>query len=208
MSTENYRLVLGSQSPRRRELLKLAGYNFEVLSSDFDESRRPKLLPKELVLHLAQAKHDQLRQDYAQEICNDILLCADTIVVIDNQVLEKPRDYDEAFEMLSLLSNASHEVLSAVYMSYGDKTRSFYDSCRVKFYPLSDSEIHNYLSSNESFDKAGAYGIQSRGRLLVEAIEGSYDTVVGLPLARCHRELYALCFEAQLDHSHIFSWKG
>ena len=189
-------LVLASASPRRQELLRLIGLPFRVIPSDFDESTLPLWPPDEHVLRSATAK----AEDVAARIEEGVVIGADTIVVVDDQVLGKPADADDARRMLRLLSGRSHYVYTGVCVvrrSSGETVRTARDFVRteVRFCAMSDATIDAYVATGEPLDKAGAYGIQGYGALLVTAIEGCYFNVMGLPLARLRalfRELEGL----------------
>ena len=175
------RLVLASASPRRRDLLEAAG--FEVIVSPADvEELAGGLAPRELVITNAEMKARKL----AATIFGDVILGADTVVVLDGEILGKPRDLDHASEMLHRLSGRTHEVLTGVCMLRGGKVEqcSFVESTCVSFRPLDAAVITEYLRDINPLDKAGSYAAQEdRGRL-IERIEGSMDNVIGLPVDR------------------------
>lgn len=176
-------LILASQSPRRQELLKYITTEFEVKVSDVDESLPEGISPKEAVLYLSRIKAEPFKNE------NDIIIGADTVVAIDNIILGKPRDKEDAKTMLKLLSGKSHSVFTGVSVIGNNKTESFAVETKVKFFDLSDEEIEEYISTGEPMDKAGAYGIQGFGSLLVEGIDGDYFNVVGLPISKLNRVL-------------------
>ena len=176
-------LVLASASPRRQELLRLIGLPFRVIPSDFDESTLPLWPPDEHVLRSATAK----AEDVAARIEEGVVIGADTIVVVDDQVLGKPADADDARRMLRLLSGRSHYVYTGVCVvrrSSGETVRTARDFVRteVRFCAMSDATIDAYVATGEPLDKAGAYGIQERAAVLIEGIVGNYFNVVGLPV--------------------------
>lgn len=177
---------LASQSPRRKELLTLAGLQFEVLVSGCDETVPEGLSAEQTVQHLANQKAEAVLQ-----LCreNDTVLAADTIVVIDGCILGKPQDKEDAFAMLRSLSGRTHTVMTGVCIANGKKRREFVSKTEVTFFDLTDEDINRYIATGDPFDKAGSYGIQSKGVVLVEKINGDYSNVVGLPLAQCVREL-------------------
>ncbi|MCC8016283.1 MAG: Maf family protein [Clostridiales bacterium] len=179
-------LVLASESPRRRELLRLIANDFEVKSSKQDESLPAGISPCNAVIYLSKIKAEPFKSS------NDIVIGADTVVAVENKILGKPKDEKDAFEMLSLLSGRQHSVFTGVTIIKGSVVKSFYCRTMVKFYNLSEKEIKSYISCGECLDKAGAYGIQGKGSLLVEKIDGDYFNVVGLPVAKLYRELKAL----------------
>lgn len=192
-------MYLASQSPRRRQLLEAAGFSLIIVPADIDEARQEGETPTHLVERLARQKAEAARTALAHEATEDVLLAADTIVWTENgDVLGKPADEKAACAMLRELSGRTHHVSTGVCLMHLDTmakalaTRSFVETTRVSFFDLSDKEIRAYVASGEPMDKAGAYGIQGRGRLLVSGIEGDWANVVGLPVARVVRELGVL----------------
>lgn len=178
-------LVLASASPRRKEILKNLGYEFECLPVDIDESVPNGTNPVKAVTELARKKAAatfELRPD-----C--VVIGSDTVVVLDGKILGKPRDRDHAFEMLKSLSGRIHVVHTAVAIVSKTKSEVFCSSTEVEFYRLSDEEIKEYINTKEPMDKAGAYGIQGKGITLVKRISGDFYTVVGLPAAETARRL-------------------
>ena len=183
------KLILASASPRRREILSNAGYSYLVRPADLAEFLDPALPVGAAVESLARQKADCVANT-AQP--GEAVLAADTIVARDGAVLGKPKDEAEAFAMLRSLSGRSHTVYTGVCIALpgADGAREAF-SCAtiVRFYPLSDEEIRRYIATGEPMDKAGAYGIQGYGCLLVEGIEGDYFNVMGLPIAQTARRL-------------------
>ncbi|CNH90805.1 Maf-like protein [Yersinia aldovae] len=179
-------LYLASGSPRRRELLTLLDVSFEVLQTDVEEQRRPEESPPEYVQRLAQ---DKARAGVMVAPQDLPVLGADTIVVLNGQVLEKPRDKTHAQQMLSALSGKSHQVITAVSLADRQDVLSVMVVTDVTFRVLSQLEISNYIATGEPTDKAGAYGIQGKGGCFVRSIAGSYHAVVGLPLVETHELL-------------------
>ncbi|MCL2697954.1 MAG: Maf family protein [Oscillospiraceae bacterium] len=177
-------LVLASASPRRRELLKGAGYEFKTAPAESEEIV-PKAKPETAAILTAKSKALEVAAKYP----NDVVLAADTIVFINNEIMNKPEDEADAFRMLSTLSGARHTVITAVCIVNGNKVRSFFGRTSVEFYKLTGDEIRAYIKTGEPFDKAGAYGIQEKGALLVKGIRGDFYNVMGLPLARTAQEL-------------------
>ena len=178
-------IILASASPRREELLRLMGLRFRVVPSDFDESGVPQWPPEKHVVESALGK----AEDVASRTPDGIIIGADTVVVTDRHILGKPGDEDDARRMLRLLSGRSHYVYTGlcVIERAGDRTaRRLKDHVRteVRFGNLSDEIISAYVATGEPLDKAGAYGIQERGCILVEGIVGDYFNVVGLPVYR------------------------
>lgn len=182
--------MLASASPRRAALLAAAGFAFEVLPTDVDESPRPGEAPDAYVVRVAVAKAraaaGRLR---AETEAADAVLGADTTVVVDDQMLGKPADDREAAEMLRRLSGRLHEVLTGVAIVRDGLVRTACERTRVRVAPLAEEEIAWYIATGEPRDKAGAYAIQGRFSRFVEAVEGSYTNVVGLPVATVYRLL-------------------
>jgi len=177
-------LVLASQSPRRREILRQAGIPFTVRAADVDESLLAGESPADYVQRLAAAKA------YAIEAAEgEIVLGADTTVVIDGQILAKPADAAEARRMLGLLSGRRHEVLTGICLRNGAGAVRDCVTTGVVFAPISDTEIDEYVASGEPMDKAGAYAIQGLASKFVARIEGDYFNVMGLPVALVYRRL-------------------
>ena len=188
-------MILASQSPRRRELLARAGFELEILPADIDEARQPGEMPVDLVLRLAKQKAEAAHADLDHAPSDRLLVAADTIVWLGDEALGKPADAADAFIMLHELSGRTHHVstgVSAMLLSPDGacaRSVSFVDTTDVTFYELSDEEIGAYVATGEPLDKAGAYGIQGFGGLLVEKFVGDYTNVVGLPVARLVRAL-------------------
>lgn len=185
---EKRKIVLASQSPRRRELLQGLIPDFEIIVDNSDEVADPGLTPEELVKSLALQK----AQNVARVANKDALVIgADTVVCVDGRILGKPKSEREAKEMLSLLSGREHHVCTgfAVVDNATDKTICDFERTVVRFKVLTDEEIERYISSGEPMDKAGAYGIQGTGALFVEGIKGDYFNVVGLPLCALFKSL-------------------
>ena len=182
------RLVLASNSPRRKELLRGLGIDFEVrLIRDIDESFPATLPVSDVAVHISKAKATAYLDTMAE---NEVVLTADTVVVCDGQILGKPQDAEDARCMLGLLSGKSHEVITGVTLSTRQWQRSFAVTTVVWFKELTADEIDFYVDSYRPFDKAGAYGIQEWiGYIGVQRIEGSYFNVMGLPVQRIYEEL-------------------
>lgn len=178
------KLILASNSPRRAEILTKGGFSFEKRVADTDETLPANLSPAAAVETLAQRKGRAVFR-----AADEVVLAADTVVALDNRILGKPKDENDAKEMLRALSGHTHSVFTGVYITDGKREFLFHVQTRVSFYQLTDAEIDAYVQSGEPMDKAGAYGIQGRGALLVEKIDGDYLNVVGLPLAKTARIL-------------------
>ena len=178
------KIILASASPRRKELLTTAGVEFEVLVSEADETIPEGTALKDAAMMTAEKKALAVAENR-----DGIVIGADTIVVIDDKILGKPKDEADAFGMLRLLSGREHEVITGVCITDGEKTEKFAQVSKVRFYDLTDDEITAYVATKEPMDKAGAYGIQGKGCVLVESIEGDYFNIVGLPVAATVRAL-------------------
>lgn len=183
-------IILASASPRREELLRLMGLSFRVIPSDFDESVVSQWPPEEHVLQSATGK----ASDIAARASDGVVIGADTVVVAGNSILGKPESPGDARRMLKLLSGRSHFVytgLCVIRRAGGKTTHSLRDyvCTEVRFGTLSDEIVEAYIATGEPLDKAGAYGIQERGCVLVESIVGDYFNVVGLPIYRLSRML-------------------
>lgn len=179
------RLILASSSPRRKELLENLRLNFEISSSDADESFSETLSPADAVMELASRKSGTVAPNFPD--C--FVIGSDTVVVHDGMILGKPESGQEALQMLKKLSGNTHSVYTGVSIISPEKETRFYEKTDVTFWELSDEEIDIYIKSGEPFDKAGGYGIQGFGSMLVKEISGDYYTVVGLPVSRLIREL-------------------
>lgn len=179
------RIILASQSPRRQELIGYILSDYEVIVSAVEETLPDGIAPEEVPVYLAGVK----AQAVAAEHPDDVVIGADTVVILDGQVLGKPKDADDAFHMLWSLSGKAHTVITGCAILQDGRMTTFADRTRVEFYPLSDREILDYIATGEPFDKAGAYGIQGRGSVLVKRIEGDFFNVMGLPVARLKREM-------------------
>ena len=178
------RIVLASQSPRRRELLDRMGLEFTVRVPDLDESGFAADTPGELVELLSQEKAAA-----AAGNGDELIIASDTVVVLDGKILGKPASKQEAEQMLNALAGRTHEVYSGVTVRRGERTVTEHEVTAVEFRPLSAAEISRYLATGEPMDKAGAYGIQGYGALLVSGIRGDYFNVMGLPVNRLGRIL-------------------
>lgn len=175
-------IILASQSPRRRQLLEQIGLDhFIVRPARGEEVMDPALSPAQLVEELSRQK---AREVAGASDPGDLVIAADTVVAIDGRVLGKPHDREEACAMLSALSGREHTVYTGVTVCRDDRMLTQHEATQVRFRPLSPREIQAYVDSGEPMDKAGAYGVQELGALLVEGIRGDYFNVVGLPLCR------------------------
>ncbi len=195
-------MILASQSPRRRQLLEELGYSLTIVPADIDETPSPDETPVQLVERLSREKAEATRRAAAEEGLEDpdgLLVAADTIVWDDSgNALGKPSDADDARRMLGELSGRAHHVSTGCcLMELGPDGEaaaavSFVETTDVEFWPLSEAQINAYVATGEPMDKAGAYGIQGRGRVLVREIRGDYFSVVGLPVSRLVRTIEGL----------------
>jgi septum formation protein len=180
-------LILASQSPRRRQLLTVAGFHFSVRAKPVEEVRRAGEDPVAYVRRLARTKAEA-----AHERPGEIILGADTTVVIDHHVLEKPTDTDDARRMLHLLSGRDHTVITGICLLHDGGVIVDHSSTQVRFAPLTESEIVAYVASGEPMDKAGAYAIQGLASRFIEKVDGCYFNVMGLPLSLVYHHWKAL----------------
>ena len=176
-------VILASGSPRRKELLGLIFDQFTIIPSSADETLSPDTAPDAAVKELAERR----AADVAASHREDLVIGADTVVYCDGEILGKPADSKDAERMLRLLSGKTHSVFTGVCLLKDSENLIFAEETKVTFYPLSDKDITDYIASGEPFDKAGAYGIQGKGTLLVEKIDGDFFNVVGLPASRLAR---------------------
>ncbi len=187
---KNHRIILASGSPRRQQFLKELDVDFEIQLKDIEEIYPEHLQAEEITNFLAKLKASAFALDLDD---NDILITSDTIVWLNNKALGKPKDYDDAFEMLTEMSGTTHKVITSVCLKTIDKEVVFYEETLVTFTALSSDEIKYYLNNYKPFDKAGSYGIQEWiGLVAIEKIEGSYANVVGLPTHRLYEEMMKL----------------
>ncbi len=178
-------LVLASASPRRQELIKLIDNEIIICPSDADESYSDDTPAESVPETLAVRKAAEVAKKYP----NDTVIGCDTSVIIGSEILGKPKDKEDAARMLKLLAGETHKVITGCAIFKGGKSISFSETTEVTFYPLSDKDIEDYIATNEPNDKAGAYGIQGKGALLVKGINGDYFNVVGLPVAKLNKVL-------------------
>lgn len=184
---KNYRIILASGSPRRQQFLKELDVDFEIQLKYIEEIYPEHLQAEEITNFLAKLKAEAFVSDLQN---NDILITSDTIVWLNNKALGKPKDYEDAFEMLTEMSGKTHKVITSVCIKTTEKEVVFHDETLVTFAELSPEEIKYYLNNYKPFDKAGSYGIQEWiGLVAIQKIEGSYANVVGLPTHRLYEEL-------------------
>ena len=181
------KLILGSKSPRRSELIGALGYEFTIRTKETDESYPAELAAKDVALYVAKKKADALRSTLNE---NEVLLCADTVVILNDKVLGKPRDMAEAKETIKELTGKTHSVITGIAIQTTSAESLFSCETKVVFGPMTEDEINRYIRHFKPFDKAGSYGIQEWiGHAFIERIEGSYNNVVGLPTQEVYKEL-------------------
>lgn len=178
-------IILASASPRRLELMRLVSEQFEVIPADVEEVLPADISALNAAEYLAKLKAESVAADNPTKL----VVGCDTAVIVDDEVLGKPKDKDDAFSMLRKLSGREHSVVTGCALCYGGRTVSFSEETKVIFYELTDKEILDYFATSECNDKAGSYGIQGRGALLVKSIVGDYFNVVGMPVSRLSREI-------------------
>ncbi len=178
-------LVLASASPRRQELVSIISKDVKIFPANVDESFSSDISAESVPEMLAVRKAVYVAKDFP----NDTVIGCDTSVIIDGEILGKPKNTDDAKRMLRLLSGKTHKVITGCAIFKNGRSLSFSETTEVTFYPLSDKEIDRYVATNEPMDKAGAYGIQGYGSLLVKGINGDYFNVVGLPVGKLNKML-------------------
>lgn len=181
------KIILGSSSPRRKELLAALGFDFEVIIKEIDESCPVQIPLAERAQYIANKKADAFNQTLKDD---EILICADTVVICDDKMLNKPNSVENAVEMLSMLSGKTHQVITGVVIKSNKTSNSFSVETLVTFNEISIEEINNYIQKFKPLDKAGAYGIQEWiGYAFISKIEGEFSNVVGLPTSEVYRTL-------------------
>ena len=185
--SEQYNIILGSASPRRKELLTDLGLIFSIQTTNKEETFSRLLKQEEIAEFLAKQKSEFLSEDLQQ---NDLLITADTIVSFKNELLNKPKNKEEAFRTLNILSENTHKVITGVCLKSKNKEIVFSVTTLVTFNALSEEEIHHYINKYNPYDKAGAYGIQDWiGKIGINKINGSYTNVVGFPISELYQHL-------------------
>ena len=186
-----HRIILASNSPRRKELLSRLGLSFEVrVMADIDESYPEDIPVSEVALYIAGKKAESYRKVLADD---ELIITADTVVIVDDEILGKPADADDACRMLHKLSGRTHQVTTGVCLTSLDQERRFSVTTDVTFKALSDEEVNYYVNTYQPYDKAGAYGIQEWiGCIGVTALHGSYYNVMGLPIQRIYEALRSM----------------
>ncbi|WP_298119151.1 Maf-like protein [Flavobacterium sp.] len=184
---KDYKIILASGSPRRQQFFKDFDLKFEIRLKEIEEIYPDNLKAEEITNYLAELKAQAFEGELAS---NEILITSDTLVWLNGKALGKPKDYDDAFQILKSLSNQTHEVITSVCFKTNTKTETIFDVTKVSFRELSDDSIRYYLDNYKPFDKAGAYGIQEWiGLIGIHKIEGSYTNVVGLPTEKVYTYL-------------------
>ena len=184
---KNQRIILASGSPRRQQFLRELDVDFEIQLKDIEEVYPEHLKDSEITNFLAKLKASAFTDDLKQ---NDILITSDTIVWLNDKALGKPKDFNDAFDMITEMSGKTHKVITSVCLKTIDKEVVFFDETLVTFANISSEEIKYYLDNYKPYDKAGSYGIQEWiGLVAIEKIEGSYANVVGLPTHKLYQEL-------------------
>jgi len=176
------KIILGSKSPRRRELLSMLGYEFLVEVSDIDE-HVSETDPQKNALAIARKKAQAIKQKYP----NDLIICADTIVVCDGTIIGKPKDIDDARRIITKIQDNKHIVYTAVVCSYSDKKVEFVEGTKVYITKMTSEEIEEYINTSEPYDKSGGYAIQGIFGKYIEKIDGDFYNVVGLPICKLNR---------------------
>lgn len=178
-------IILASSSPRRKELLAMMGYEFDVQPADINEDLNPNLSLREAIEELSFRKAVKI----AESNESALIIGSDTIVTIDGQILGKGKDYETCERMISTLSGRTHQVITAVTLICGNEKETFSVVTDVTFFPLDKDEIHRYALSGEGFDKAGAYAVQGYGARFVKEIHGDFYSVIGLPFSETYRRI-------------------
>lgn len=185
---KSYNIILASKSPRRQELLKGIGVPFSIITKDVDESFSANISPYDVAPYLSVKKAKAFEEKELPE--NYMVITADTVVVVDDEILGKPKDAEEARQMLRLISGKRHSVITGVSIRTKDKIKTFSAMSKVSFDTLGEEEIDYYVNNFKPFDKAGAYGIQEWiGYIGVSSVEGSYFNVMGLPTQKLYKML-------------------
>ena len=187
-------IILASGSPRRKELVARLGLDFEICPSQIDESQVEKTRPQEVVTKLARLKAEEVADRKA-----GIIIAADTVVSLEQQILEKPADEEEAYSMLKKLSGQEHQVTTGITVISGSEEVTEWQQTTVQFREVDDQEINQYIATGEPMDKAGGYGIQGKGAVFVTGINGCFYNVMGMPLAWLVETLKELGVEIKLN---------
>lgn len=191
--SSSYDLILASSSPRRKDFITKLGLNFQIVKPDADETVLVGESASDYVKRMANEKANIVAALHS----NDIVLAADTIVVCDNRILGKPANREDAKNILRLLSGRTHEVMTAVCIIKGDEEIEIFEVTKVTFAPLTEELIDTYVASGECDDKSGAYAVQGIGAMLIQKVEGSVSSVVGLPICQVRCALEKLGLKAR-----------
>ena len=194
MNINDRNIILASKSPRRKELLENIGLKFSIKPANIEEVHREITSFGNIVIDLAEQKADAVKEKMFHD---RIIIASDTIVVINEKILNKPTDHEDAFKMLRSLSGNIHSVFTSLYVydGYEKKEIKEFTETKVEFYPLTDKQINDYLDTHEPFDKAGAYGIQGYGSKFIKKIEGCFFSVMGFPIPLFSQEMYKLGYQ-------------
>lgn len=185
--TISWNIILASKSPRRQNLLKELGFDFEIKTKEIEEIFPLELKREQVAVYLSELKANAFIEDLKEQ---DLVITSDTIVCLGEEIIGKPTDREDAINMLGKLSGNKHEVITAVTLFSNQKKKTFYEVTEVYFKQLTSSEIEYYIDNYKPFDKAGSYGIQEWiGYIAIEKINGSYFNVMGLPVKRVYEEL-------------------
>lgn len=182
------RIILASSSPRRKEFMNYLGLQYECIKPDVDETVKEGELPEHLVLRLSKDKAFAVSADNTDAV----VIAADTVVAIDNQILGKPNNREDAFNMLKKLQGRTHEVFTGTSIVYQERVKCFCVKCSVTFDCISDDELKTYIASGECDDKAGAYALQGIASIFIKEVSGSVTTVIGLPINEVRKALREL----------------
>ncbi|EOH91317.1 Maf family protein [Enterococcus pallens] len=183
-------VILASQSPRRKELLSWLIPEFTIQPADVDEEIKAEHTPKEYVQEMARQKAAVIAENHPE----DLIIASDTVVVLEDKILGKPKNRQQAYEMLEAMNGGSHVVYTSVVLRQGNQVEEALTSAVVTFYALTEDEIENYLDTGDYKDKAGAYGIQHQAGVFVEKIEGDYYSIVGFPVGKVNQMLKSFSF--------------
>ena len=178
-------IILASNSPRRKELLGLTEYKFTIKTKEVEEILDKSLPVTKQIENIAYSK----AKEVAKENPDALVIGADTVVVINDKILGKPKDKEDARNMMKLLQNNIHQVITGVALCYNNQVELFHEITDVEFYPMTDEEIENYVNIADIYDKAGAYAIQGDAALYIKKINGDYYNVMGLPIAKLFNKL-------------------
>ena len=188
MELNEIKAVLASASPRRKELIGVIFNEVVIRPAPCDETLPEGIGAREAVEYLSKIKNEAASECASRD---ELIISADTVVSVDEKILGKPVDKDDARNMLRLLSGRLHQVYTGVTLSFNGRERTFSEKTDVEFFSLTEEEIEEYISSDEPYDKAGSYAIQGKASVLIKGINGDYFNVVGLPVARLKREIQA-----------------